>query len=283
MDDVEDRRADAVEDRDVGLRRRPPRSRAHHDHSRRGKREGRDRTAHRARGPRPGSRTKPSGCGERPRGRARLSPLPLAAAVRLDPRRRARPRNADSTEEAVEGGGLPGAITNAIGDAARSAHSDSWWLLRSACRSSSGPVSRARRRSSSFTRSSGTSPRRRPSRSWRHLPLPAGCVRSCRQSHSPGGSVRTGPGCSPPCSPFAPLALLWLWVSLHLPHGDASGRAVARCATRLRRVSGAPRSDRSFLVPSSRSRPRCMAISAPPQRSSSSCTWSRSSSSPHRS
>ena len=37
--------------------------------------------------------------------------------------------NADSTEEAVEGGGLPGAVTNAIGDAARSANSESWWLF----------------------------------------------------------------------------------------------------------------------------------------------------------
>ena len=37
--------------------------------------------------------------------------------------------NAESTEDAVKDGGLPGAITNAIGDAARSAHSDSWWLF----------------------------------------------------------------------------------------------------------------------------------------------------------
>ena len=37
--------------------------------------------------------------------------------------------NANSTEDAVEGGGLPGAVTNAVGDAARSAHSNSWWLL----------------------------------------------------------------------------------------------------------------------------------------------------------
>ena len=37
--------------------------------------------------------------------------------------------NADSTEEAVEGGGLPGAVTNAIGDAARSTDSHSWWLF----------------------------------------------------------------------------------------------------------------------------------------------------------
>ena len=34
-----------------------------------------------------------------------------------------------STEDAVEGGGVPGAISNAIGDASRSADSSSWWLL----------------------------------------------------------------------------------------------------------------------------------------------------------
>ena len=34
--------------------------------------------------------------------------------------------NADSTEDAIEGGGIPAAVTNAIGDAARSTHSDSW-------------------------------------------------------------------------------------------------------------------------------------------------------------
>ncbi len=39
--------------------------------------------------------------------------------------------DADSTEEAVEGGGLPAAVVNAIGDAARAADSDSWWLAPS--------------------------------------------------------------------------------------------------------------------------------------------------------
>ena len=37
--------------------------------------------------------------------------------------------NADSTEDAVSNGGLPAAISNAVGDASRSTHSDSWWLL----------------------------------------------------------------------------------------------------------------------------------------------------------
>jgi uncharacterized BrkB/YihY/UPF0761 family membrane protein len=37
--------------------------------------------------------------------------------------------NADNTEQAVSKGGLPAAISNAIGDASRSTHSDSWWLL----------------------------------------------------------------------------------------------------------------------------------------------------------
>ena len=37
--------------------------------------------------------------------------------------------DADGTEEAVDGGGLPAAVVNAIGDAARDADSQSWWLL----------------------------------------------------------------------------------------------------------------------------------------------------------
>ena len=37
--------------------------------------------------------------------------------------------DAGSSEDAVETAGLPGAVVNAIGDAARAAGSDSWWLL----------------------------------------------------------------------------------------------------------------------------------------------------------
>ena len=37
--------------------------------------------------------------------------------------------NAGSTEKAVSRGGIPGAVSNAVGDASRSAHSNSWWLL----------------------------------------------------------------------------------------------------------------------------------------------------------
>jgi membrane protein len=37
--------------------------------------------------------------------------------------------NADDIEEALAGGGLPGAVVNAIGDGARAAESNSWWLL----------------------------------------------------------------------------------------------------------------------------------------------------------
>lgn len=37
--------------------------------------------------------------------------------------------NAANTEDAVSNGGLPAAISNAVGDASRSTHSDSWWLL----------------------------------------------------------------------------------------------------------------------------------------------------------
>ncbi len=37
--------------------------------------------------------------------------------------------NSSSTEQAVQGGGIPAAVSNTIGDVSRSANSDSWWLL----------------------------------------------------------------------------------------------------------------------------------------------------------
>ena len=37
--------------------------------------------------------------------------------------------DADSTEEALESGGLPAAVVDVIGDVARAAESDWWWLL----------------------------------------------------------------------------------------------------------------------------------------------------------
>ena len=73
--------------------------------------------------------------------------------------------DADSTEEAVRAAGLPAAVVDAIGDAARAADSDSWWLLAvgvplllyAGYYGREGSAAR-------FIRSSGTSLPRRPSR-----------------------------------------------------------------------------------------------------------------------
>ena len=86
--------------------------------------------------------------------------------------------NAESTEDAVDNGGLPGAITNAVGDAARSADSESWWLFAVGVPLLLWAGFTARRRSSSFIRSSGTSSPRGPSRSKPHSPSRESCVRS---------------------------------------------------------------------------------------------------------
>ena len=63
--------------------------------------------------------------------------------------------NANSTEDAVSRGGLPGAVTNAVGDAARSAQSDSWWLFAVGVPLLLWAGFSAGRRRCSFIRSSG--------------------------------------------------------------------------------------------------------------------------------
>ena len=134
--------------------------------------------------------------------------------------------NTTNTEKAVSSGGLPGAISNAIGDASRSAHSSSWWLLAVGVPLSFWRDSRALRRWNSSTRSSGTS-------------LPA------KTKPLQGSLAFTGvllavwaivaltwwvrgswPGLLAPVITVVPLAALWLWVSLHLPHRDAPWKAL---------------------------------------------------------
>ena len=132
--------------------------------------------------------------------------------------------DADSTQEAVEGGGLPGAVTNAIGDASRSAGSDSWWLFAVGV----------------------------PLLLWAGY----GGAKAVQLIHAlvwdeppprtkllQGSLAFSGmvcvflavialtlwfrddwPGLFAPVLTFAPLAGLWLWVSLHLPHAKASWR-----------------------------------------------------------
>ena len=132
--------------------------------------------------------------------------------------------NAESTEDAVKDGGLPGAITNAIGDAARSAHSDSWWLfavgvplllwagfsgakavqlVHALVWDEPPPKTRFLQGSVAFT----------------------GMACAAFATVALTWWVRgEWPGILAPVITVAPLAGLWLWVSLHLPHRDASWR-----------------------------------------------------------
>ena len=73
-----------------GTRLRPRRSRARQIHGRGCKRKEREHTARFARGPIPGSGTKPARRRKRSRRRNRLPAVPVALAARVDPRRRAR-------------------------------------------------------------------------------------------------------------------------------------------------------------------------------------------------
>ena len=134
--------------------------------------------------------------------------------------------NADSTEEAVEGGGLPGAVTNAIGDAARSTDSQSWWLfsvgvplllwagfggakavqlIYALVWDEPPPRTKPLLGSLAFT----------------------GMVCAFLAAVALTWWVRADwPGLFAPVLTFAPLAAMWLWASLHLPHRDAPWQAL---------------------------------------------------------
>ena len=134
--------------------------------------------------------------------------------------------NARSTEDAVQGGGLPGAITNAVGDAARSANSNSWWLfaigvplllwagfsgakaavlIHSLVWDELPPKAKPLQMSLAFT----------------------GMVCAFLAAVALTWWVRDAwPGLFAPVLTFAPLAALWLWASLHLPHRDAPWQAL---------------------------------------------------------
>ena len=134
--------------------------------------------------------------------------------------------NADSTEDAVSKGGLPGAVTNAVGDAARSAQSDSWWLfvvgvplllwaglsggkatvlIHSLVWDDPPPKPKPLKTSLVFT----------------------GTILAFMAAIALTWWLRDDwPGYLAPIITFVPLAALWLWVSLQLPHRDAPWTAL---------------------------------------------------------
>jgi uncharacterized BrkB/YihY/UPF0761 family membrane protein len=134
--------------------------------------------------------------------------------------------NAGSTEKAVSKGGIPGAISNAVGDASRSANSNSWWLLA---------VGVPLLLWAGF--SGAKAVQLVHSLVWEDPP---------RKTKPLQGSLAfTGvllalwaivaltwwvrgdwPGIFAPVLTVAPLTGLWLWVSLQLPHRDAPWKAL---------------------------------------------------------
>jgi membrane protein len=134
--------------------------------------------------------------------------------------------NADSTEDAIEGGGIPGAVTNAVGDAARASQSNSWWLLavgiplllwaglsgakaiqliHALVWDEPPPKSNPLKMSLAFT----------------------GMVCAFLAAVALTWWVRDDwPGLFAPVLTLTPLAAMWLWASLHLPHRDAPWQAL---------------------------------------------------------
>jgi uncharacterized BrkB/YihY/UPF0761 family membrane protein len=135
--------------------------------------------------------------------------------------------NADSTENAAEGGGLPAAISDAIGDATRSTQSDSWWLLT---------VGVALLLWAGY--SGAKAVRLIHSLVWdeppsRGRPLLDSLVFSGVLCVVWGEIAlrwwirdETGPSLILAILAVAPLAALLLWVFLHLPHRDAPWQAL---------------------------------------------------------
>jgi uncharacterized BrkB/YihY/UPF0761 family membrane protein len=134
--------------------------------------------------------------------------------------------NAGSTEKAVSKGGLPGAISNAVGDAARSADSNSWWLLAVGV-----PLllwagfSGAKAVQLIHSLVWDEPPRKTK-------PLQAslaftGVLVAVWATIALTWWVRGDwPGVFVPVLTFGPITGLWLWVSLRLPHGDAPWKAL---------------------------------------------------------
>ena len=134
--------------------------------------------------------------------------------------------DAESTEDAVDNGGLPGAITNAVGDAARSADSESWWLFA---------VGVPLLLWAGFTGAKAIllihslvwdepPPRPKPLRASLGF---TGVMCAVWATVALTWWVREDwPGLLAPLLTVVPLAALWLWASLQLPHRDAPWKAL---------------------------------------------------------
>jgi uncharacterized BrkB/YihY/UPF0761 family membrane protein len=135
--------------------------------------------------------------------------------------------NASSTEKAVASGGLPAAVSNAIGDVSRSEHSNSWWLLAVGVplllwSGYSGAKAVQLVHSLVWDEPPSKTKPLRGSLAF------TGMVCALWAAIALAWWLRdeTWAGVIVAALATAPLAGLWLWVSLHLPHGDAPWQAL---------------------------------------------------------
>jgi membrane protein len=134
--------------------------------------------------------------------------------------------NADSTEDAVDGGGLPGAVTNAIGDATRSADSQSWWLFAVGVPLLLWAGFSGAKAAQLIHSLVWEEPPPKPKPLQLSLAF-TGMVCAFMAAVALTWWVRDDwPGLFAPVLTVAPIAGLWLWVSLHLPHRDAPWQAL---------------------------------------------------------
>jgi membrane protein len=134
--------------------------------------------------------------------------------------------NADNTEEAVEGGGIPGAITNAIGDASRSAQSDSWWLFAVGVPLLLWAGFGGAKAVQLIHSLVWDEPPPKPKPLFASLAFTAGVCAFLAAVALTWWVRDDWPGLFAPVLTFAPLAAMWLLVSLHLPHRDAPWQAL---------------------------------------------------------
>jgi membrane protein len=134
--------------------------------------------------------------------------------------------DARSTEDAVEGGGIPAAVSNAIGDAARASQSNSWWLLAVGVPLLLWAGFSGAKAIQLIHSLVWDEPPPKPKPLQMSLAF-TGMVCAFLVAVGVTWWVRgEWPGLLAPVLTLAPLAALWLWASVHLPHRDAPRQAL---------------------------------------------------------
>lgn len=134
--------------------------------------------------------------------------------------------NARNTEDAVQGGGIPGAVTNAIGDAARSAQSDSWWLFAVGVPLLLWAGFSGAKAIQLIHALVWDEPPPKPKPLVASLAFTGGVCTFLAAVALTWWVRDDWPGLFAPVLTVAPLAAIWLWASLHLPHRDAPWQAL---------------------------------------------------------